>query len=111
MLGALRGSEENTVIGRHRAAQQEETLAKVPSVLQSALIEELNRYVATAADGNGAHPESDCWVISGEFIDVDTGNRALQAGVGLGAGQSHLEVRANVYAISDMKTPFFTFDS
>jgi len=51
------------------------------------------------------------WVITGEFLEVDTGNRALQAGVGLGAGQSHLEVRAKIYAVPNMDTPFLTFDS
>jgi hypothetical protein len=39
------------------------------------------------------------------------GNSALQAGVGFGAGQSHLEVRARVYAAADPKTPFLSFDS
>jgi Domain of unknown function (DUF4410) len=42
---------------------------------------------------------------------VDTGNRAMQAGVGFGAGQSQLEVRVKVYAGSDMSAPFLTFDS
>ena len=42
---------------------------------------------------------------------MDTGNRALQAGVGFGAGQSQLEVRARVYAGADMNRPFLTFDS
>src|SRR5438874_101628 len=51
------------------------------------------------------------WVITGEFLEVDTGNRALQAGVGLGAGQSHLEVCAKIYAVPNMDTPFLTFDS
>ena len=37
-------------------------------------------------------------------------NRALQAGVGLGAGLSHLEVRARVYTAADTKTSFLTFD-
>jgi hypothetical protein len=111
LLGALRGGEENTVIGRHREVQQEDTLATVPVVLQKALIENLSTSVASAADGNGARPSPGCWIITGEFLDVDTGNRALQAGVGLGVGQSHLEVRARVYAAADMKTPFLTFDS
>ena len=86
LLGALRGGEENTVVGRHREAQQEDTLAKVPANLQNALIEDLSKSVATAANGDGAHPSSGAWVITGEFLEVDTGNRALQAGVGLGAG-------------------------
>jgi len=59
----------------------------------------------------GCTPRRVPWVITGEFLEVDTGNRALQAGVGLGAGQSHLEVRAKIYAVPNMDTPFLTFDS
>jgi hypothetical protein len=111
LLGALRGGEESTVVGRHREAQQEDTLAKVPAILQNALIEDLSKSVASAANGDGTHPSPGSWVIAGEFLEVDTGNRALQAGVGLGAGQSHLEVRAKIYAVPNMDTPFLTFDS
>jgi Domain of unknown function (DUF4410) len=111
LLGALRGGQENTVIGEHREAQQEHTLANVPVTLQKALVENLRKSVAPAKNGDGAHVSPGSWIITGEFVDVDTGNRALQAGVGLGAGQSHLEVRAKVYAAADMKTPFLTFDS
>lgn len=50
-------------------------------------------------------------MISDEFVEVDTGNRALQAGVGFGAGQSQLEVHARVYAGAALNTPFLTFDS
>src|SRR5438105_13564152 len=46
LLGRLRGGEENTVIGRHRQQQQEDTLAKVPDILQQALIEDLSKSVA-----------------------------------------------------------------
>jgi Domain of unknown function (DUF4410) len=53
----------------------------------------------------------DSWVVTGEFGEVDTGNRAMQAAVGFGAGQSQLEVRVRVYSGSDMRTPFLTFDS
>ncbi len=111
LLGRLRGGEENTVVGEHREAQQEHTLASIPVVLQKALIENLGKSVARAANGDDAHVSPGCWVVTGEFVDVDTGNRALQAGVGLGAGQSHLEVRAKVYAAADMDAPFLTFDS
>jgi uncharacterized protein DUF4410 len=111
LLGALRGGEENTVVGRHREAQQEDTLAKVPAVLQNALIEDLSKSIASAANGDGTHPSPGSWVITGQFFEVDTGNRVLQAGVGLGAGESHLEVRAKIYAVPNMNTPFLTFDS
>jgi len=112
LLGRLRGGEDNTVIGRHREEQKEETLAKLPGVLQKALIEDLSNSIAPAAAGNGAHASrKDCWVITGQFLEVDTGSSAMQAGVGFGAGKSHVEVRAKVYLASDLNTPFLTFDS
>jgi hypothetical protein len=111
LLGRLRGGEENTVIGQYREQQQEDTLAKVPGVLQNALIADLSRSIAAGANGDDVHPTRDCWVVIGEFVEVDTGNRALQAGVGFGAGQSRLEVHARVYSGADMNTPFLTFDS
>ena len=111
LLGMLRGGEENTVIGQHREQQQEDTLAKLPGLLQQALIRDLSKSVAPADSGDGVHASRDFWVVTGEFVEVDTGNRAMQAGVGFGAGQSQLEVRVKVYAGSDMSTPFLTFDS
>ena len=111
LLGALRGGEENTVVGQHREAEQVETLAKVPPILQHALIEDLSKSVASAANGDSAHPSVGSWIITGEFLEVNPGNRALQAGVGLGAGESHLEVRAKIYAAPNMDTAFLTFDS
>jgi uncharacterized protein DUF4410 len=107
LLGILRGGEENTVIGQ----QQEDTRAKLPGLLQQALITNLSQSIAPADNGDGAHPSRDSWVVTGEFVEVDTGNRAMQAGVGFGAGQSQLEVRAKVYSGSDMHMPFLTFDS
>lgn len=111
LLGTLRGGEQETVIGRHRNAQKEETLSKLPAALQKALVADLSRSIAPASAGNGSDAASDSWVITGQFQEVDAGNRALQAGVGFGAGQSHLEVRAQVYSARDLNKPFLTFDS
>jgi hypothetical protein len=111
LLGILRGGEENTVIGQHREQQQEDTLAKLPDLLQQELIRNLSKSVALADNRDGAHASRDSWVLTGEFVEVDAGNRAMQAGVGFGAGQSQLEVHAKVYSGSDMRTPFLTFDS
>jgi hypothetical protein len=86
-------------------------VARLPSLLQQALIRDLSQSVAPADNGDGAHAARDSWVVTGEFVEVDTGNRAMQTGVGFGAGQSQLEVHAKVYSGSDMHTPFLTFDS
>ena len=111
LLGRLRGGEQNTIVGQHREEQKEDTLAKVPAALQKALIDDLSSSVAPATNGDGAQVPPDCWVITGEFLEVDTGNGALQAEVGFGAGQSHLEVRAKVYSGRGVNRPFLTFDS
>jgi len=111
VLGALRDREQEGIIGQHREEQKEQTLAKVPGALQKALIADLSQSIAPATSGNGTHAPPDCWVITGEFLEVDEGSRALQAGVGFGAGQSHLEVRAKVYSAHDLNRPFLTFDS
>ncbi len=111
LLGALRDREQAGIIGEHREEQKEQTLAKVPGALQKALIGDLSQSIAPARSGNGTDAPADCWIITGEFLEVDTGSRALQAGVGFGAGQSQLEVRAKVYSARDPKKPFLTFDS
>ena len=110
LLGALRDREQAGIIGEHREEQKEQTLAKVPGALQKALIGDLSQSIAPARSGNGTDAPADCWIITGEFLEVDTGSRALQAGVGFGAGQSQLEVRAKVYSARDPKKPFLTFD-
>jgi hypothetical protein len=111
LLGALRDREQEGVVGQHREEQKEQTLEKVPSALQKALVADLSQLIAPAMSGNGTDAPSDCWIITGEFLEVDTGSRALQAEVGFGAGQSQLEVRAKVYSAGDLKKPFLTFDS
>jgi hypothetical protein len=111
LLGRLRGGEDQTIIGQHKEEQKEEELARVPGALQKALIEDLNRSIAAASSGDGVEVSPDSWVVAGEFLEVDTGNRAMQAGVGFGAGQGDLEVRAKVYTGRNMEQPFLTFDS
>ena len=111
LLGALREREQEGVIGQRREEQTEQTLVKVPGVLQKALIADLSHSIAPAESGNGSKAPADCWIVTGEFLEVDTGSRALQSGVGFGAGQSHLELRAKAYSAHDPNKPFLTFDS
>src|SRR5437660_11684063 len=74
-LGSFRGGEGNTVIGRHREQHQEDTLAKVPGVLQNELIEDLSDDIAPAAHGDGAGSSHRSWILTGEFDEVDAGCR------------------------------------
>lgn len=61
LLGILRGGEENTVVGQHRQQQQENTLTKLPGLLQQALIRDLSQSVANADNGDGVHAARDSW--------------------------------------------------
>jgi hypothetical protein len=112
LFGMLRGGEQNTLIGKHKAEEYQETLAKLPSLLQKTLVQELSQSIAHASAGDGSDAQSGkSWLITGKFIVVDQGSGAAQAGVGLGAGQSHVEVQAQVYTIRDTQNPFLVFDS
>ena len=70
--------------------------ARSRSYPEQALIRDLSQSVAPADNDDGVHPARDSWVLKGQFVEVDTGNGAMQAGVGFGAGQSQLEVHAKV---------------
>lgn len=112
ILGMFRGGEQNTLIGQRKEQQYQDTLQKLPGILQKALIENLGKSIARATDGDGVRATRwDCWVVTGQFIVVDAGDRAMQAGIGFGAGQSQIEVQAQVYALRDMNNPFLVFNS
>jgi|GEM_PF-1116779 len=112
LFGMLRGGEDNTLLGQRRQQQQADLLMKLPGILQKTLVESLNKGVARAAVGDGTlAAQLNCWVLHGEFLVIDQGHRAAQAGVGLGAGQSQVEIHARLYTLSDPDAPFLTFDT
>ncbi|HSI13144.1 MAG TPA: DUF4410 domain-containing protein [Chthoniobacter sp.] len=51
------------------------------------------------------------WLVTGEFVRVNTGSRILRAGVGLGAGGSKMETRVSVIDLSGNGQPFLTFET
>ena len=51
------------------------------------------------------------WLITGEFVRVNTGSRELRALVGLGAGGSKMETRVSVIDLAGNGKPFMTFDT
>jgi hypothetical protein len=112
LLGMFRGGEDNTFLGQRKEQQQADILQKLPGILQKALVQALNSGVARATAGDGMlATQANCWIVRGQFVIVDQGSRAMQAGVGFGAGQSHVEVRAQLYTLSDPDNPFLVFDT
>jgi hypothetical protein len=112
LLGMFRGGEDNTFLGQRKEQQQADILQKLPGILQKTLVQALNNGVARATAGDGMlATQANCWIVRGQFVVVDQGNRAVQAGIGFGAGQSHVEVRAQIYTLSDPDNPFLVFDT
>jgi len=112
LLGMFRGGEDNTFLGQRKEQQQADILQKLPGILQKTLVQALNSGVARATTGDGMlATQANCWVVRGQFVVVDQGSRAMQAGIGFGAGQSHVEVRAQLYTLSDPDHPFLVFDT
>jgi hypothetical protein len=110
LLGRLRGDNDDTILGLRHQEQHDETLAKLPRVLQKALVENLSKSIAPAVKGDGSDSTRG-WLITGQFLVIDLGSRALQAGVGFGAGQSQVQVQVQIYSLRDRATPFLVFDS
>ncbi|EDY18252.1 hypothetical protein CfE428DRAFT_4036 [Chthoniobacter flavus Ellin428] len=72
----------------------------------------VNEHVVPAERAADAHrlPRQG-WLITGEFLRVNTGNRELRALVGLGAGGSKMETRVSVIDLAGNGKPFLTFET
>jgi uncharacterized protein DUF4410 len=55
---------------------------------------------------------ADAWLVTGEFVRVNGGSRALRSLIGLGAGGTKMETVVRVYDLSRLsKEPVFQFDT
>jgi hypothetical protein len=112
LLGMFRGGEDNTFLGQRKQQQQADILQKLPGILQKTLVQALNSGIARATAGDGMlATQANCWIVRGQFVIVKQGSAAMQAGIGFGAGQSHVEVQAQIYTLDDPDHPFLVFDT
>lgn len=85
---------------------------KIADLLAGYTVKGINEHVAPAEPAANVHslPHSG-WLVTGEFVRVNTGNRELRAIVGLGAGGSKMETRVSVIDLSGNGKPFLTFET
>jgi hypothetical protein len=85
---------------------------KIAGLLAKYVEKDVNLHVAPAQLTTKPHslPRSG-WLVTGEFLRINTGSRALRAIVGLGAGGSKMETRVSVIDLSGSGQPFLTFDT
>jgi hypothetical protein len=84
---------------------------KIAGVLANYTTKSVNDHVAPAERVSSPKglPRNG-WLVTGEFVRVNTGSRVLRAGVGLGAGGSKMETRVTVVDLSSGQA-FLTFET
>jgi hypothetical protein len=85
---------------------------KTSETLANYLTAGIDKHVAPAqrASNTKGLPKNG-WLVTGEFVRVNTGSRILRSGVGLGAGGSKMETRVSVFDLASSAQPFLTFET
>ncbi len=86
---------------------------KTTNVLADYLVADLNKSVMLATrQTSPRRARTDAWLVTGEFVRVNQGSRALRGLVGLGAGGTKLETMVRVYDLSHLsKEPVLQFET
>jgi hypothetical protein len=86
---------------------------KTANVLANYLVTDLSKSIAPATRQNGSRNiRADAWLITGEFVRVNEGSRALRGLIGAGAGGTKMETIVRVYDLSHRsKEPVLQFET
>jgi hypothetical protein len=103
-IGArLRGA----VSGTSAAMQQSEDDRKVTAIISRVLVTEIGKLglPALASDEPPVRGGANALIIAGRILDIDEGNRTRRNIIGLGAGQSAVRARAELYYVAGPQEP------
>jgi len=109
--GLLRGE----LLKRRGPLRQEEdptaTAATLVDLLAQSITQSLNdRSVPAMRLPQGESPPISGWIVRGQFLEVDEGNRLKRAVIGFGAGASDMQLQIDVSDLgSHPDSPFLTF--
>jgi len=86
---------------------------KTANVLADYLVSDLSKSVIPATRQNGSRrTRADAWLVTGEFVRVNEGSRALRGLIGLGAGGTKMETVVRVNDLSHWsKEPVLQFET
>jgi len=99
----------NRLSGTSQSTQQTEDDRKVTAKISQILVAEINKLGLPAIQGN----DPTLWrgeaklVVGGEILSIDEGNRTRRNVIGLGAGKSDIQARADIYYSSGFGEPRF----
>lgn len=99
----------NRLSGASPASQQAEDDRKVTAKITQILVAEINKLGLAAMAGNdpAMWRGSGRLIVGGEILSVDEGNRTRRNVIGLGAGKSEIQARADVYYSGGAGEPRF----
>lgn len=84
-----------------RSEDPAEHARKLAELLSKTIVEHLTEAGFPASRLQpGAVPPNDGWLIGGEFLEVDEGNRLRRAVVGFGAGGADVKVEVEIYDLA-----------
>jgi hypothetical protein len=95
--GLLQGRLGERVDPLHRHEDPQTTAKKLVNLLADSLAQDLWNYQLPAKRlfPGEPHPKKG-WVIAGQFLEVDQGNRLQRAIIGFGAGATEMQIEVNV---------------
>jgi hypothetical protein len=99
----------NRLSGTSQSTEQTEDDRKITAKISEILVAEINKLGLPAIRGN----DPSLWqgaakvVVGGEILSVDEGNRTRRNVIGLGAGKSDIQARADIYYSSGFGEPRF----
>jgi hypothetical protein len=106
-------TQENRLLRRPRVMQEDPgaKAAKMVELLSKSLTSELQKKSIPAKMlYQGQSPPDKGWLIKGQFLEVDEGNRMRRAMVGFGAGATDMQVEVAVVDLgSGTKEPLIVF--
>ena len=111
--GPLRGSRLERLNPLHRRGSPEMTAEKLVNLLADSLTQDLrnNQLPARRLLPGQPYPKKS-WVITGQFLEVDEGNRLQRAIIGFGAGATEMQIEVNVTDVSaPPDSPFLVMGS
>jgi hypothetical protein len=102
-------NREGGVLNRQESPA--DTARRLVDKLSESLVKELTAHSlpATRTFAGQTGPKKG-WLVRGQFVEVDKGNRIQRAVIGFGQGATHMEVQANVTNLNTYPdTPFLLF--
>jgi len=110
-IGGGEGPVRRVLQGRPISEDAADRARRLAELLSKTIVHDLGdagfRASRIASD---AAPPADGWLISGEFLEIDEGNRLRRAVVGFGAGQADVHVQVEVFdLLRDQRNPVLVY--